>query len=235
MKVFAIGDPHLSSVQPKPMNVFGSNWDNYFERMQAAWQEAVKEEDLVLIPGDISWAMQLKDAKPDLDALGALPGRSVIIRGNHDYWWNSLSKVRSILPEGMQALQNDAIDFGPFVVAGTRLWTCPGSHVFKAEEDEKIYRRELGRLELSLKAAQKLRREGQPLFIMLHYPPFNEKAEDNEATALLEAFGADIVVYGHLHDKSSRLAFQGERNGVEYHLTSCDYLDFVPKLIWEEN
>lgn len=233
MRVFAIGDPHLSAVDPKPMNVFGGNWDNHLERMQRAWREAVTDEDLVLIPGDISWAMHLEGAAPDLESLGCLPGRSAIIRGNHDYWWSSLSKVRSILPERMQAVQNNALDFGPVLVAGTRLWTSPGSQVFKSEEDEKIYRRELGRLELSLRAAEKIRREGQPLIVMLHYPPFNERTEDNDATRMLENFAADIVVYGHLHDKSTRYAFEGERNGIVYHLTSCDHLDFVPKLIWE--
>ena len=232
MRIFAIGDPHLSAVNPKPMNVFGGNWDNHLERIQAAWRASVSDEDLVLVPGDISWAMQLEDAAPDLESLGILPGRSVIIRGNHDYWWSSLRKVRSILPSNMQAIQNDALDFGSVVVAGTRLWTSPGSQVFKTEEDEKIYRREIGRLELSLQAAKKLRREDQPLIVMLHYPPFNERTEDNEATQLLAAYDADIVVYGHLHDKSTRYAFEGEWNGIVYHLTSCDHLDFVPKLIW---
>lgn len=233
MKLFAIGDPHLSLARPKPMDIFGANWQHHFERIQQAWQQQVGAEDLVLVPGDISWAMQLADAKMDLDALGALPGNKLILRGNHDYWWSSLSKVRSILPQGMQALQNDAFRYGRFVIAGTRLWACPGAPWFDPKEDLKIYQREIGRLELSLKAAQRIRNADDALVVMLHYPPFNEKREKNEVTALLQEYAASALIYGHLHGKSIKYAFEGKWEDCQIHLVSADHLQFVPKLLGE--
>ena len=233
MKLFAIADPHLSAAQPKPMDIFGSNWTDHFERMKAAWREVVTDDDVVLIPGDISWAMQLSDAKLDLDALGELPGRSLILRGNHDYWWNSVSKVRAHLPPGMQALQNDAFRFGKFVIAGTRLWTCPGSQHFEGD-DAKIYTREVGRLELSLRAAEKMRTQEDVLVVMLHFPPFNEKREENEVMALIAEHRADVLLYGHLHGKSTRGAFEGDWNGCCVRLVSADHVNFTPQLIGED-
>lgn len=229
MRIFAIGDLHLSLSSDKPMDVFGSNWDNHGERIAEAWKEAVEPGDLVLIPGDISWAMQLKDAAPDIDFVGALPGRKVIMRGNHDYWWNSVSKVRSILPKDMWALQNDAVELENVVIAGSRGWMCPGSAGFDVSEDKHIYEREVLRLELSLSKAAK----DKPVIAMLHYPPFNEKRLPSGFTELFERYGVKTVVYGHLHGKSCKNAFEGERNGVEYILCSADHLDFKPKLIAE--
>ena len=162
MRVFAIADPHLSRAAPKPMTIFGEGWAGHPERFFAGWRETVAEDDLVLVPGDVSWAMTLGGALPDLLDIAALPGQKVLLRGNHDYWWPSLTKLRAALPEGMFALQNDALRLGSVVVAGTRGWVCPGSGDFDAE-DEKIYTRELGRLQLSLAAAQKLRQPGDPL------------------------------------------------------------------------
>jgi len=229
MRIFAIGDLHLSLSSDKPMDVFGSNWDNHSERVAQAWKDAVEPNDLVLIPGDISWAMQLKDAEADIRFIGDLPGRKVIMRGNHDYWWNSVSKVRSILPKDMWALQNDAVELENVVIAGSRGWMCPGSAGFDGEEDKRIYEREVLRLELSLSKAEK----GKPVIGMLHYPPFNERRQPSGFTELFEKYGVKTVVYGHLHGKSCRNAFEGERNGVEYILCSADHLEFNPKLIAE--
>ena len=122
MTLFAIGDLHLPGGEEKPMDIFGDHWENHFEHIAADWRARVKDGDVVLIPGDISWAMQLERAVPDLQKIGALPGRKVLIKGNHDYWWNSVSKLRRVLPEGMSALQHDALDMGDFVVCGTRGW-----------------------------------------------------------------------------------------------------------------
>ena len=116
MRLFAIGDLHLSGGDDKPMDVFGPQWDRHFLRISEAWRATVQEEDTVLIPGDISWAMQLKDARPDLEAIGELPGRKILCKGNHDYWWNSATQVRSILPKGMTALQHDAAELESCVV-----------------------------------------------------------------------------------------------------------------------
>lgn len=227
MRVFAIADLHLSGAQPKPMDVFGEAWTNHWERIKENWRAAIGADDVVLIPGDISWAMSLKDAQLDLDDIATLPGRKVLLRGNHDYWWQSIGRVREALGGGMQALQNDSIDFGEFWLCGSRGWTCEGSKGFTAE-DKKIYDREVMRLELSLKSAK-----GKPILAMTHYPPFNEKGEPSGFTELYEAHGVFLAVYGHLHNRSCRMAFEGTRNGTEYHLVSCDHLNFNPKLVWE--
>ncbi|MBQ9938827.1 MAG: metallophosphoesterase [Oscillospiraceae bacterium] len=229
MRIFAIGDLHLSLSSDKPMDVFGSNWDNHSQRVAQAWKDAVEPNDLVLIPGDISWAMQLKDAEADIRFIGDLPGRKVIMRGNHDYWWNSVSKVRSILPKDMWALQNDAVELENVVIAGSRGWMCPGSVNFHEAEDQKIYDREVSRLGLSLSSMPK---NGLRI-VMMHYPPFNERRQPSGFTELFEKYGVKTVVYGHLHGKSCRNAFEGERNGVEYILCSADHLEFNPKLIAE--
>lgn len=221
MKVFAISDLHLSINSNKPMNIFGPVWENYLEEIENSWSSLVTENDLVLISGDISWAMKLNDAKADLNYLSKFSGKKVIIKGNHDYWWSSISGVRSLLPENLYALQNDALRFGNYVVCGSRGWTVP-EITHKTEDDEKIYKRELIRLELSLKSALELKQGGDTLIVMMHYPPFNSKLEENDFTKLFEQFGVDIVVYGHLHsyDKKQRLITY--INNIKYYLTSCD-------------
>ena len=140
MSIFAIGDLHLPGGDKKPMDVFGAHWERHFERICADWQSRVKPEDIVLIPGDISWAMQLGDALNDLREIAKLPGTILLLRGNHDYWWSSLSQLRACLPENMHAVQNDAFDAGECVFCGTRGWTIPlGQNA--AAQDEKLYRR----------------------------------------------------------------------------------------------
>lgn len=221
MRVFAIGDLHLSGAMDKSMDIFGQHWENHWEKIRADWAAKVQDEDVVLIPGDISWAMALDDAKVDLDSIGQMPGRIVLLRGNHDYWWSSLSRVRSILPPRMYALQNDCITLGDLKIAGSRGWLCPNERVF-TKDDEKIYQRELLRLELSLKAVK----AEQPPLVMLHYPPFNDRLEPSGFTDLLERYGVRRVLYGHLHGPGIRNGFTGCMRGVEYQLVSCDALDF---------
>lgn len=223
MHIYAIGDLHLSFSQDKPMDVFGESWRGHTERLESAWRETVGAEDLVLIPGDISWAMQLSAASPDLSFIGNLPGVKLLLRGNHDYWWSSVTRVRASLPSGVFALQNDAFSFGDVCVCGTRGWTCPGSAAFDAQ-DEKIYLRELQRLSLSLSKAE----PGRMLIAMTHYPPFSEKRRTSGFTELLENAGCRLAVYGHLHGAAHRTAFEGEQNGVAYRCVAADYLRFVP-------
>ena len=148
MLVYAISDLHLPGGNSKPMNVFGSQWDDHFERIRADWTSRVTDDDLVLLPGDLSWAMKLEDAREDIQSVASLPGRKVIIRGNHDYWWASISRVRDALPEGMYALQNDAVRVSGITLCGTRGWILPCDT--SDAEDERICRRELMRLEMSL-------------------------------------------------------------------------------------
>ncbi len=226
MNVFAISDLHLPGGDVKPMDVFGAHWENHFERIQADWRARVAPDDLVLLPGDISWAMYLEDARADLAAIGALPGRKLLLRGNHDYWWSAISRVRAVLPERVDALQNDAFRYEDVIACGSRGWLCPGSASLGAE-DAKIYARELARLELSLRDAEKKRgRDDARLIAMLHFPPFADKTQPTDVTRLLTRYGVSDAVYGHLHGQGLAGAFSGELDGVRYHQVSCDGLGF---------
>ena len=220
MAVFAIGDLHLPGGDDKPMNVFGPHWDGHFERIQADWRSKVRPEDTVLIPGDISWAMQTKDALPDLLAIGALPGKKILLRGNHDYWWCGITRLREMLPPGMYAVQNDALLLGGIAFCGTRGWMLPNGDA----EDEKIYSRELQRMEMSLERAKALK--AGRLIVMCHYPPLGEGGAETPLSRLLKAYGPDDVVYGHLHGPSLRGAVTGCIDGIRYHCVSCDGLNF---------
>jgi len=222
-QIFAIGDLHLPGGSDKPMHVFGTQWEGHFDKIAADWRLRVEPQDVVLIPGDISWAMQMQDALPDLQAIGALPGKKVLIRGNHDYWWGSISRLRAILPEGMYALQNDALMIGDVVFCGSRGWLQPNDEA--DAENRKIYQREIVRMELSLQHARKLCPDG-PLVVMTHYPPADAAGNPSAMTALFDAYGAKDVVYGHLHGVANATAFAGMIQGVRYHPVSCDGLDF---------
>jgi len=225
MRLFAIADPHLSRAQPKPMDVFGGNWEGHPQAFFDRWRETVGEGDLVLVPGDVSWAMRLEEALLDLADIAALPGRKVLLRGNHDYWWPSISKLRRVLPEGMYAVQNDALAVDGVVVAGTRGWVCPGSRGFTAE-DEKVYRREVERLSLSLQAARP--REGRYRVVMLHFPPTNTRLEPSGFTRLIAEYAPDALVFGHVHGEEPVLT---SLDGVAVHFVAADALGFRPRLI----
>ncbi len=223
MTIYAIGDLHLPGGDVKPMDVFGPHWERHFERICEDWRTRVKAEDVVLLPGDLSWAMRMEDALMDLREIGALPGRKILLKGNHDFWWSSISRLRGALPDGMYALQNDCVQIDETVFCGSRGWALPGQE--NGEQDVKIYNRELMRLEMALKAARTAAPQGR-LIAMMHYPPLLSSGEDTGFTALMERYRASDVVYGHLHGQGIRGAFQGERRGVRYHLTSCDALGF---------
>ena len=200
MRIFAISDLHLSINNPKPMNIFGPTWDNYLDKIESSAASLMTEDDILLIPGDISWAMKLDDAIVDLEYIDShLPGKKYILRGNHDYWWGGISTLRSILPNGIRAIQNDANREQGVVICGTRGWTVPETN-HKTADDEKIYKREVIRMELSLKNAAAIKQEGDKIVCMMHYPPFNNKLAESDFTKLLEAYGVDYVVYGHLHN-----------------------------------
>lgn len=222
MTIYAIGDLHLPGGGNKPMDVFGPHWEGHFEKISQDWRERVQPEDVVLIPGDISWAMQAREALGDLTSIGALPGRKILLRGNHDYWWCGITRLREMLPPGMFAVQNDAMCLEHTVFCGTRGWTLPGSG--SPAEDEKIYSRELQRMEMSLDRAMAL--QGDRLVVMCHYPPLGEGGADTRLSQLLEKYPVDDVVYGHLHGASLRGAVTGTVHGIRYHCVSCDGLGF---------
>lgn len=220
MKVYAISDLHLSINNPKPMDIFGPVWDGYLDAIEKSWNKKVSDNDIVLISGDISWAMKFKDALPDLEYISKLKGHKVLIKGNHDYWWNSISEIRANLKNKTYAIQNDAIKIGKVVIGGSRGWVLPDN--FKTEQDEKIFRRECLRMELSLRNMEHLCEEGDIRIFMTHYPPLNIKRQANALSELYLKYGVDKVVYGHLHsyDKGYKLKFT--KNKIDYYLTSCD-------------
>ena len=224
MKIFAISDLHISTNTNKPMDVFGGNWVGYLEKIYADWESKVSDDDLVLIAGDISWAMSIDDAVKDISTFAALKGKKIIIKGNHDYWWSGIGKVRDSLPESVYALQNDSVKIGDVVICGSRGWTVPGAPDF-TEQDMKLYNRETERLRLSLSSAKKLAENGEKIIAMIHYPPFNVRRESSAYTDVFEEFGVDSVIYGHLHGKDVRADKFLIKNGIKYYLTSCDLVD----------
>ena len=237
MKIFAISDLHMSIANPKPMDIFGARWANYLDKIKEDWKSKVTEEDVVLIAGDISWAMNTEDALKDFEYFKDLPGKKVFVRGNHDYWWKSITRLRDEVPQNCYMLQNDAIKFGNVVICGSRAWLTPGSPDF-SKADEKIYLRETERLKMAFWRANELKEEGDKLICMVHFPPFNVRREDNEITSLIEKHSTTCVVYGHLHGKDSRADRLYVKNSIPYYLTSCDQVDnklVLIEAVLEEN
>ena len=220
MKIFAISDLHLSFSTDKPMEIFGKAWENYVEIVAENWKAKVGEDDAVLLAGDLSWAMKLEDALADINFIGGLPGHKVIIKGNHDFWWNSISRLREALPPKFFAIQNDSIRIGDFLICGTRGWTVPEAEA--QEEDKKIYAREVLRLKLSLEHMRAQRKEGDKVICMMHFPPFNSRREPSEFTELIYENKVDCVIYGHLHGKDCRADKKMIISGIPYYLTSVD-------------
>lgn len=224
MALYAISDLHLALSGNKPMDIFGENWYLHDEKIKGNWLEVIKSMDTVLIGGDISWSMKMEDGQKDLEWIHELPGKKIIIKGNHDYWWGSITKLNNMY-EDMKFIQNNFFTYNDYAICGTRGWVCKGSDAFK-EEDEKIYNRELNRLKLSLEEACKA---GFKKFIcMIHYPPTNEKFQDSGFTEIFKSYGVEKVIYGHLHGNFHYKILQGIRDDVEYILTSCDYINFAP-------
>ncbi len=231
MRIFALADLHLSSSGAKPMDVFGSHWSDHPRRMAEAWDRLVEQSDTVLCPGDLSWATRLDEAGPDLAWIGARPGQKILGKGNHDHWWSSITRVREALPPGCRALQNDAVDLGPVVVAGTRGWDVPGSETF-GPDDHKIYLREVGRLRMSLEEARRMAGE-RPILTALHYPPFASDGSATGFTELVEAHRVEVCVYGHLHGAEAHATVvEGSVRGVTYRCVAADYVDFQPVQVW---
>jgi predicted phosphohydrolase len=247
MSIWALSDLHLAfSVPEKTMEAFGPSWNKYTEKIESHWKKCISSEDLVLIPGDISWAMRLEDALIDLKWIDALPGTKVILRGNHDYWWSSASKLSRSMPPSIHFIQNNAFIWKGVAIGGSRLWDtyeyrfssfiefqenprmrvkAPEELAHEKEEEEKIFKRELERLILSL---SQLPKDAKIKIAMTHYPPISADLSTSRTSQILESFHIDYCIFGHLHNvRRGSLAF-GEARGVKYLLTSCDYLDFTP-------
>ena len=208
------------------MDIFGTSWENYLDIIKDDWNSKVSDDDYVLLAGDLSWAMKLDEATEDLKYLNSLKGNKIIIRGNHDYWWKSISNVRLQIPQKMYALQNDAIKVENYIFCGTRGWNVPEKNKPYSLEDQKIYSREQIRLKLALSSAKLLKTsEDDKIICLIHFPPFNSELQSSEFTKLMEEYGVDKVIYGHLHGKASRSINYLKMSGVEYFLTSCDKVD----------
>jgi len=228
MSIYAISDLHLSFSDKieKPMDVFGADWINHAERLKEHWMDMVSENDTVIIAGDISWALKLEDAIWDLDWLGSLPGKKVFVKGNHDLWWASITKLNAIVGANMHFIQNSFFEADGYAICGSRGWLCPGDEYYSTQ-DEKIYKREVLRLRASLTSAKEA--GFSDIIGVLHFPPTNDKLNASGFTDLFEEFGVKQVVYGHLHGPESfKRGLSGSFNGVEYKLVSLDYLRCKP-------
>ncbi len=244
--IWAIADLHLAFSDPdKKMDFFGGSWENYTNKIEAHWKSLVKPDDLVLLPGDISWALKLAQAGPDFEWIHALPGTKVMIKGNHDLWWDSITQLRKALPPSLHAIQNDVFSWRGIEIGGARLWDTPEYNynkyvVFKenprakvkeetAPDDiEKIFLRELSRLESSLKMMK-----GNHRIAMLHYPPVGPDLSPSRTSSLLEKYKIEHALFGHVHQVPPGKVELGKLNGVHYHFVAADFLDFKPKKILE--
>ena len=231
LRLFAISDLHLSLGVDKPMDIFGDQWINHAQRMREAWDAMVGPDDWVLVGGDTSWGLSLKEAQPDLDWLGERPGQKVLIKGNHCTWWQSRAKVERVLDPSVRLLQNNAIQLSDgTVVVGTRLWDPPDAP-WADEAAGKVFARELERFKLSIEAGKKLggcTPGGQRTIALVHYPPRYSDGRETAAVALLHEAHAKVCVYGHLHGKDHKYGFQGVADGIRYYLASVDAIDFRP-------
>lgn len=220
--IYGISDLHLCLSGNKPMEVFGDGWTGYLDKVRASWQE-ISDDDVVLLAGDLSWAMHLEDARADFAFLSSLPGKKIITRGNHDYWWSSYNKVKLAIPPSVTAIQNNAVRIDGAVVCGSRGYLVPNAS--STEDDVRIFNREMIRLEMALTEAHKLLQDDDRLIVMVHYPPFVGKFEPTPFTKLFNDYRVDTVVYGHIHGKNSFHRKYAIINGIEYILTSTDMVD----------
>lgn len=246
MAIWAIADLHLSlGIKNKEMDVFGPEWHQHHKKIESHWREKIHEDDLILLAGDISWAMHLPEALTDLEWIHSLPGTKVMIKGNHDFWWSSAKKMHAIMPSSIHFIHNNAFTWNDVTVGGARLWDSP-EYTFNKfiefrenpltskapkknpdaeSEAEKIFLRDFNRLEISLQALSK---DASKRLVMTHYPPISADLKDSRVSALLEKYDIHHCIFGHLHSLKSEVTMFGDKNGIHYHLTSCDYLNFDP-------
>lgn len=228
MSLYAIGDLHLSLGTDKPMDVFGG-WTNYVARLEKNWKRLVKDEDTVVIAGDISWAMRLNQTFNDFLFIDSLPGKKIFLKGNHDYWWATRKKVEEYLKDNnfnsISILYNSAEVVGDFAVCGTRGW----SYDCSSKEDVKILNREVARLTTSIEQAQNLNKE---IIVFLHYPPVFSGYECIEIMEVLKKYKIKKCYYGHIHGKKcGQKAITGVFDGIDFCMISCDQIDFCPLLV----
>lgn len=229
MSIFVIADLHLSFKNPKPMDIFGDNWENHEQKIKQNWLENVTPEDVVVLPGDFSWAMNLEDAYLDFEYLNGLPGRKLLLKGNHDYWWTTITKMRAYLKENhfdtIDFIYNNSYCYENRILTGTRGWSLTD-----LEGSGKILNRELNRLELSLKEGMQSYGEDKEIIVFMHYPPITHAGILNNLefkfVDLMKEYQVKQCFYGHLHSRSHKDAIEGLVDGINFKLISGDYLDF---------
>ena len=224
MSIYTIGDLHLSFDNPKPMDIFGENWINHEEKIKEDWLKKVKPEDTVIHPGDFSWAMHLEDTIKDFEFLKSLPGKKIMLKGNHEYWWTTITNMKNFLSENnfedIDFLQNNSFEIEDKIIAGTRGWSLVNE---ETENSKKIIKREAMRLELSIKDGLDKNKE---IIVFMHYPPIVRQNMNSEFMQILQKYNIKKCYYAHLHSKSINDAIEGMVNGVEFKLVSADALDF---------
>ncbi len=235
MALFTLADLHLSLSGEKPMDVFGGSWVHFEKRLQEYWEYMVRDEDTVVVPGDISWAMNLSQAEADFDFIHKLPGKKILMKGNHDYWWTSLTKMEHFLEEkgfsSLCFLQNDALLSQGKVLCGSRGWMCEDSMTL---QDQKILNREAMRFRLSLEQGKKIAEKEKDasgvepeIICFSHYPVITSAQRENPILDVLKEFGVRRVYYGHLHNWGTKPLYE-EWEGIQFTLVSSDYRSFTP-------
>lgn len=234
MSIYVIADLHLSFSQNKPMDIFGDNWENHAEKIKNNWIKKVKADDYVILPGDFSWATYIEDTKLDFSYLNSLPGKKILLKGNHDYWWTTLASMRKFVKENefenIDFLYNNSYLVEDKIIVGTRGW-----NVLDSEDDKKMIKRETARLELSIKDGIQKYGSEREIIAFLHYPPITQnnlnKLENREFINMLKKYNIKRCYYGHLHGQSHKDAVTGIIDGIEYKLISADYLNFDLQLV----
>lgn len=225
MAIYVIGDLHLSYNTNKPMGIFGQNWKNYEEKIKQDWQEKVKTEDTVILPGDFSWAMYLEETEKDFEYINNLPGKKILLKGNHDYWWTTLTSMRRYIKEknfeNIDFLYNNSYEFENKIIVGTRGWT-----ISEEQEDIRLTNREIERLELSIKDGISKYGENKEIIAFMHYPPVTKNNINTEYIKIMKKYNIKKCFYGHLHANSIQEAIEEDIQGIQLKLVSADGLDF---------
>ena len=229
MAIYVIGDLHLSFSTNKPMDIFGKNWQNYEEKIKQDWLSKVKKEDTVILPGDFSWAMYLDETEKDFEFINNLPGKKILLKGNHDYWWSTVTSMRKYIDskefKNIDFLYNNSYEFENKIIAGTKGW-----NISEDQEDIRLTKREVARLELSIKDGISKYGENKEIIVFMHYPPITktkiELEQETKFVELMKKYNVKRCYYGHLHGASINDAIEGEIEGIQFKLVSADGLDF---------
>ncbi|MCI8640935.1 MAG: serine/threonine protein phosphatase [Clostridia bacterium] len=225
MAIYTIADLHLSFSTDKPMDIFGTNWENYEEKIKEDWLKKVKKEDYIILPGDFSWAMYLEETVKDFEFINQLPGKKILLKGNHDYWWTTVTNMRKFLKENNFAnidfLHNNSYEIENKIIVGTRGWILS-----EDLEDKRLTKREADRLELSISNGIKEYGNEKEIIAFMHYPPITKNYQNTEYINVLKKYNIKKCYYGHLHSISIQEALEGIIDGIEYKLVSSDGVDF---------